>query len=390
MPLQMLLPHCLEARRKILAVSSVEAHQGPSQFRVFPRTLSIVLYSIWDVIIDVGDYTEDTDGFNEALQMFIASHCRTAEDRHDLVQQLREPHKPPEVNCQPFHYRLLELNTYVEWTPGTKEFLTEDQLRHDCMPGPWYDKFVNTGKVVSDLTIAEHTRYFRQQEKLLLQKRHNNAQSQRHDVTKRRTPSRSPKHTNGSKTPKVSPQRTTTKQQPTHIGPEDPCTYHVGHKWGKCIDNGKNPDREDILREIKAKRENDENKKHESNSGDGFGVEQQYNSSTDDNGNSSDGDEDSVGPVLNINAHIPRKGTKRQNKSKCFRKDFHGCTTTEIFAHHIDIVTPSFTQNENSIYESESYADCYMSYISDYYRQAEEPVTTSELRRKNAIKKTCI
>jgi hypothetical protein len=32
------------------------------------------------------------------------------------------------------------------------------------MPGPWRDKFVNAGKVVSDLTIAEHMRYFRQQE----------------------------------------------------------------------------------------------------------------------------------------------------------------------------------------------------------------------------------
>jgi hypothetical protein len=128
MEIDTLLPHCLEVRRKILAVSSVEAHQGPSQFRVFPRTLSMVLQSICDVIIDVGDYTEDTDGFDEALQMWIASHC-TAEDRHDLVQQLRKPHKPREVNCQPFYYRLLELNSYVERMPGTEELLTEDQLR---------------------------------------------------------------------------------------------------------------------------------------------------------------------------------------------------------------------------------------------------------------------
>jgi hypothetical protein len=61
-------------------------------------------------------------------------------------------------------------------------------------------------------------------------------------------------------------------------------------------------------------------------------------------------------------------------------------TTTEIFSHHIDIVTPSFTHNENSIHESDGYADCYMSYISDCYRQDEEPVTISELRKKNAVK----
>jgi hypothetical protein len=113
MEMDTLLPHCLEVRKKILAISSVEAHQGPSQFRIFPRTHSTVPQSIWDVILDVRDYTEDTDGFDEALQTFIASHC-TAEDWHDLIQQLRKPHKPQEVNCQPFYYRLLKLNSYVE------------------------------------------------------------------------------------------------------------------------------------------------------------------------------------------------------------------------------------------------------------------------------------
>jgi hypothetical protein len=251
---------------------------------------------------------------------------------------------------------------------------------------PWRDKFVNAGKVVSNLTIAEHTRYFRQQENLSLGKQHGNSQAQHRDVAKRRTPYGSPKRSKGSTTPKVSPPRTTTKQQPKRIGPEDPCPFHIGHKWGKCLDYAKNPDREEILQELKAKRENNQNKKRKSNSGDGFVVEQQDDSSTDDNGNSSDGDEDSIGPVLNINARIARKGTKRKNKSKCFRKDFQGCTTTEIFSRHIDIVTPSFIQNENSIHESDGYADCYMSSISDCYRQGEEPVTTSEIRNKNDVK----
>jgi hypothetical protein len=88
------------------------------------------------------------------------------------VQQL---HKPQEVNAQPFYYRLLELNSYVAWMPGTEEFLTEDQfhqLFYNGMPGPWRGKFVNSGNVVSDLTIAEHTCYFRQQEKLSLRKQH--------------------------------------------------------------------------------------------------------------------------------------------------------------------------------------------------------------------------
>jgi hypothetical protein len=68
------------------------------------------------------------------------------------------------------------------------------------------------------------------------------------------------------------------------------------------------------LRELRAKRENHQNKKRKSNSGDGFIVEQQDNSSTDDNGNSSDGDEDFVGPVLNLNARIPHKDKAQEQK----------------------------------------------------------------------------
>ena len=162
MELDVLLPHRLEVRKKILAVASLEAQQGASQFRVFPRTLSTVLQSIWDVIVDQGNFNEYQDGFDAALRTFAASHC-TAEDRHEVVQQLHHPHKPRTVNVQPFYYRLLELNGYVAWMPGTEEELTIEQLRqlfYDGMPGPWRDKFVNAGKVVSDLTIAEHTQYF--------------------------------------------------------------------------------------------------------------------------------------------------------------------------------------------------------------------------------------
>jgi hypothetical protein len=46
------------------------------------------------------------------------------------------------------------------------------------MHGPLRDKFVNARNVVRDLTIAEHTHYFRQQEQLSLSKHHHNAQSQ--------------------------------------------------------------------------------------------------------------------------------------------------------------------------------------------------------------------
>jgi hypothetical protein len=61
------------------------------------------------------------------------------------------------------------------------------------MPDPWRDKFVNAGKVVRDLTIAEYTHYFCQQEKRSLRKKNDNSQAQRYDVAKCRTSSGSPK-----------------------------------------------------------------------------------------------------------------------------------------------------------------------------------------------------
>jgi hypothetical protein len=101
--LPILLPHCLEVRNKIEAVVTVNAHLGSSLFRVFPRTISTVLRSIWDLTIPGID--ETPEGFTQAILLFIASHG-TPEDRHELVQQLRSPRKPRDIAVQAFYYRL--------------------------------------------------------------------------------------------------------------------------------------------------------------------------------------------------------------------------------------------------------------------------------------------
>jgi hypothetical protein len=41
-----LLPHCLEVKANIESVVMTAAHIGPSWFRVFPRTISMVLRSL--------------------------------------------------------------------------------------------------------------------------------------------------------------------------------------------------------------------------------------------------------------------------------------------------------------------------------------------------------
>jgi hypothetical protein len=94
--LMVLVPHCLDVKAKIEQVVSNNAHVGPSLFRVFPRTISFVLRTIWDLIINDEQPPETVAGFDTCIRSFIASHS-TAEDRDELVSQLRSPHKPREI-----------------------------------------------------------------------------------------------------------------------------------------------------------------------------------------------------------------------------------------------------------------------------------------------------
>ena len=76
------------------------------------------------------------EGFTEALKMFIAVHA-TADDRHDLLQQLRNPKKPSNHHVQSFWYPMRELNGYVDWLPGNESALDDAQLKqafYDAMP----------------------------------------------------------------------------------------------------------------------------------------------------------------------------------------------------------------------------------------------------------------
>ena len=96
-----LLPHCIDVRNKILSAVSTENHKAASLFRVFPRTISFVLRSIWDnIVAGVPNDPSEAD-FNGCLMEFIAVHV-TAEDRHDLLVQLRSARKPRDLHVQTF------------------------------------------------------------------------------------------------------------------------------------------------------------------------------------------------------------------------------------------------------------------------------------------------
>jgi len=132
-----LLMHCLDVHNKVNTVISTENHRGPSLHRVFPRTLSLILRAVWDQLItEAAAEEESAEQFKQRLREFIAAHA-TAEDRYNLVQQMRTSKKPRAIPVQAFWYRTRELNTYITWLPGNEPSLTEPQQKqafYNAMP----------------------------------------------------------------------------------------------------------------------------------------------------------------------------------------------------------------------------------------------------------------
>jgi hypothetical protein len=80
MELKDLVPHCLLIRNKVMKAVQTNAHQGPSLYEVFPRTLSMTLQGIWDTVIaDAGNHGQTLANFNHRMNEFISLHA-TAED----------------------------------------------------------------------------------------------------------------------------------------------------------------------------------------------------------------------------------------------------------------------------------------------------------------------
>ena len=156
-----LVAHCMDFRNKVLAVVSVDAHKTKSMMRVFPRTISIVLRTIWDnVVAEFAEDPEEAD-FDVIVKQFISAHC-TPDDRHDLITQLRTGPKPRDVGVQQYYYRLMELNGYVEWLPGFEMKLQPTKVHiafHAAMPEKWRGFYTSAGKATHQestaITIAQ-------------------------------------------------------------------------------------------------------------------------------------------------------------------------------------------------------------------------------------------
>ena len=251
--ISVLLPHCVDTRNKILSAVSSDNHKAASLFRVFPRTISFVLRAIWDNIIqDIpNDATEEE--FDLCLKDFIAAHV-TAEDRHDLLSQLRMARKPRDVQVQTFFYRMREINEYIPWMPGNEPALTNDQIKqafYDAMPNTWRDRYLSAGRSVHTDSLAQLVQYFRQQETLTIKKQLENENSSKNKSSfhSRRQDNDSRFKTNDRKRPKFL--RKKEKRSSIDLKNSDPkkrktdadvdCPFHPNmHKWGDCYENIRN------------------------------------------------------------------------------------------------------------------------------------------------------
>lgn len=248
MSMEAVLPHCLKVKNRIDAAVSTVAHRGPSYFRVISRTLSTVIQTIWEQVILDNTPDENEADFCQCIRDFIAAHS-VPEDRYELAQQLRAPRKPRDLPVQTFYYRLRELNSYIEWLPGTEAVLNDGQLRqalHDGMPPSWRERFNNAGNSVASSTTAQVVRYFRSQEKQAIQKQNdNNATQKKASQAKKRSYSDSNDNSRSKKSAKPNYKSNKPSLQGNRVSDDAKCPVHpnMSHTWGQCNANAYNKNR---------------------------------------------------------------------------------------------------------------------------------------------------
>ena len=255
MELSVLTQHVLDVRSKVKNIVSTDAHIAPSLFKVLPRTLSERMREdVWDLCRDEEPSVEETlDGFDIILKRFIDTFA-TADDQHQLIQQLQKPTKPREVMVQAFYYQLKKLNGYIPWLPGTASKLTDPQLKeafYDGMPNAWRVRFVHAGQSRHSMTMPELVRYFRSQEHSAMRKQLENSAAQHHasrnshKVDKSTRSSSERKPASAPREQKKRSHHDTNSKPSTRIADSTDCPIHpgMGHTWGKCRSNAYNEER---------------------------------------------------------------------------------------------------------------------------------------------------
>jgi hypothetical protein len=128
--LDVVVAHFMMIEDKVKKEVYLPVHLGPSLFKVFPRTLSGTLTTVWNQSCTaIGMATGPTlENFDLAKKEFIAAHA-TEQDWNELVQQLIHPVKPRSLGVQAFLHHLFELNEAVVLLPGEAAALTAQQVK---------------------------------------------------------------------------------------------------------------------------------------------------------------------------------------------------------------------------------------------------------------------
>jgi competence CoiA-like predicted nuclease len=180
-----MLPHCKTFINKVMNTVQNAAHQGLSLFLNFPRILSTTLQGIWcQVLANLPVAVQDANMFNASIQHFIAFHF-DPEDQHELLQQIRAPHKSPNITMLNFWYACWHrMNGFVAFltengVPLNKE--TECQAMFDCQPTKWHDDFTQHKGLLTDFNLEVVMHYFHNQENSVLHLEEMNCGKQKHE-----------------------------------------------------------------------------------------------------------------------------------------------------------------------------------------------------------------
>jgi hypothetical protein len=112
-----IVQHCMVFMHKVnQEVGDDPVLRYKSYVATFARTLSVALCSVWDNMVadnpimadgdaDDNGIREDVDGFESWISLFIEGNG-TDDDRHELLEFIRQAVKPRKMKVQAFYIRL--------------------------------------------------------------------------------------------------------------------------------------------------------------------------------------------------------------------------------------------------------------------------------------------
>ena len=237
--LHIFVPHCDDFITKVLNTVQTAAHQGPSLFNQFPRTLSTILQTEWQQILIDHPVGLTVQEFRDSIRHFVAVHF-DAEDQHQLLQQLRRPRKPRNIKVQTFYYSFKRANHMMGYLPGNAQALNADEQRQsffDSMAFKWQNEFTQIKGPLDQVPMAEVVRFFRNCEKIANQAEENNRAKQRReaDANKKRSSSNA---TTSNSNSRLTGNHNNGKKSKV-ICPKHP---NANHTWAQCYLNPENPE----------------------------------------------------------------------------------------------------------------------------------------------------